>query len=71
MSRMRDSKRMSMMIPAARNSMVPAVSVPSMRKLTVRLYTSQDGDTVSVLESSVASVRGNSNKTVRPGRKAV
>lgn len=41
---------MSMIIPAARSSMVPMVSVPAHRALKIARYTSQDGETVLVPE---------------------
>jgi hypothetical protein len=60
---------MIMMLPT-RCSMAPTVAIPTMRRLAVALYTSQDGDVVSVLESVAVGTHGSNTATVRPSRKA-
>jgi len=60
-----------MILPTAHTSMIPTVSIPAQRALKIALYTSQDGETVSVPEgvtrcNTAASVA----RTVRPARRA-
>lgn len=62
----------TMMIPAARTSMIPTVTVPAMRALKAAAFVSQDGETVWVSEA--VNVRcntvGSVARTVRPARRS-
>ena len=60
-----------MLIPA-RHSMIPTVSIPTLRTLSIKLYVSDDGETVSVPESSMrVNTAASSAKTMRPARRPV
>lgn len=60
----------TMMIPAARTSMIPTVTVPAMRALKAAAFVSQDGETVWIPEAVVrCNTAGSVARTVRPARR--
>lgn len=59
-----------MIIPAARNSTIPTVSIPKHRALKVALYTTDCGETVSVPEGITRTNNATSTaQTARPARR--
>lgn len=63
----------TMILPTARLSLIPTVTIPALRTMKIASWESQDGETVSIPEGVVREINTAASvaRTVRPARRGI